>query len=327
MLSSDAHVGALDGGQGQQRHLVAAGAEHAPVVAAAEQAVGGFAHRHGAARCALRNAAGRQPTRRRRRIGRGAQHVDAGGWEKGVVEKNVQDSRRRIWIDAAKQRFGSFTELNAWLGQRCRALWDEIRHPEHEQFSVAEMLEHRDAACAFASCQLRHCTRHLGRQSPTDTGAATSSPALRFAALYDDGGPLLQPRWVHRRDAGRVRSEEALGACRRSLCTSSRSPVRRGSPPVGSCRASGRRHPLSARWPDVKAIEIHHVKVGYVKPEGRTAVVLDDVSDASFPCRQYAARARRGGAVRAARGQRFLGQGCGGMPDREIPGRVDALTL
>ena len=55
----------------------------------------------------------------------------ASGWEKGVVEKNVQDSRRRIWIDAAKQRFGSFTELNAWLGQRCRALWDEVRHPEH----------------------------------------------------------------------------------------------------------------------------------------------------------------------------------------------------
>jgi len=69
----------------------------------------------------------------------------ASGWEKGVVEKNVQDSRRRIWIDAAKQRFGSFSELNAWLGQRCRALWDEVRHPEHEQFSVAEMLEHERA--------------------------------------------------------------------------------------------------------------------------------------------------------------------------------------
>jgi hypothetical protein len=66
----------------------------------------------------------------------------ASGWEKGVVEKNVQDSRRRIWIDAAKVKFGSFTELNAWLGQRCRALWEEVRHPEHEQFSVAEMLEH-----------------------------------------------------------------------------------------------------------------------------------------------------------------------------------------
>ena len=41
----------------------------------------------------------------------------ASGWEKGVVEKNVQDSRRGIWIDAGKQRFGSFTELNAWLAR------------------------------------------------------------------------------------------------------------------------------------------------------------------------------------------------------------------
>src|SRR3990167_3826641 len=69
----------------------------------------------------------------------------ASGWEKGVVEKNVQDSRRRIWIDAAKQRFGSFAELNAWLGERCRSLWSEVRHPEHSQFSVAEMLEHERA--------------------------------------------------------------------------------------------------------------------------------------------------------------------------------------
>jgi len=66
----------------------------------------------------------------------------ASGWEKGVVEKNVQDSRRRIWIEAQSLRWGSFTELNAWLAQRCRALWAELRHPEHTQFSVAEMLEH-----------------------------------------------------------------------------------------------------------------------------------------------------------------------------------------
>jgi transposase len=42
------------------------------------------------------------------------------GWEKGVVEKNVQDSRRRIWQDAGKERFGSFAELNLWLLERCR---------------------------------------------------------------------------------------------------------------------------------------------------------------------------------------------------------------
>jgi hypothetical protein len=65
----------------------------------------------------------------------------ASGWEKGVVEKNVQDSRRRIWIEAQTRKWGSFEELNAWLGERCKALWNEIRHPEYPQFSVAEMLE------------------------------------------------------------------------------------------------------------------------------------------------------------------------------------------
>ena len=66
----------------------------------------------------------------------------ASGWEKGVVEKNVQDSRRRIWQEASRRRFGSFVELNAWLAERCRALWEDLRHPEHGQFSVAEILEH-----------------------------------------------------------------------------------------------------------------------------------------------------------------------------------------
>ena len=65
----------------------------------------------------------------------------ASGWEKGVVEKNVQDSRRRIWIEAGTRRFGSFIELNAWLGERCRSIWSDTEHPVHNQFTVAEMLE------------------------------------------------------------------------------------------------------------------------------------------------------------------------------------------
>ena len=66
----------------------------------------------------------------------------ASGWEKGIIEKNVQDSRRRIWIDAQTRQFASFAELNTWLAERCRSLWSQLRHPEHKQFCVAEMLEH-----------------------------------------------------------------------------------------------------------------------------------------------------------------------------------------
>jgi len=69
----------------------------------------------------------------------------ASGWEKGVVEKNVQDSRRRIWIEAQGRQFGSFEELNAWLGERCRTLWDQLRHPDFPAFSVADMLEQEQA--------------------------------------------------------------------------------------------------------------------------------------------------------------------------------------
>ena len=65
----------------------------------------------------------------------------ASGWEKGVVEKNVQDSRRRVWMDAKALRFSTFGELNAWLETRCRALWSEVPHPEYAGITVAEVLE------------------------------------------------------------------------------------------------------------------------------------------------------------------------------------------
>ena len=64
----------------------------------------------------------------------------ASGWEKGIVEKNVQDSRRRIWLEAQDERFSSFEALNAWLSQRCRALWHELVHPQYPGLSVAEVL-------------------------------------------------------------------------------------------------------------------------------------------------------------------------------------------
>ncbi len=52
----------------------------------------------------------------------------ASGWEKGQVEKNVQDARRRLW-----QPLPSFTDLdglNAWLEARCIEAWRQIPHGE-----------------------------------------------------------------------------------------------------------------------------------------------------------------------------------------------------
>jgi transposase len=91
----------------------------------------------------------------------------ASGWEKGVVEKNVQDSRRRIWLDAQSRRFGSFAELNAWLGERCRSLWSELRHAEHKEFSVAEMLELEQAEMMPMAAPFDGYVEKLARVSST----------------------------------------------------------------------------------------------------------------------------------------------------------------
>ncbi len=65
----------------------------------------------------------------------------ASGWEKGIIEKNVQDARRRVWIEAKTQCFSSFEELNTWLDLKCRALWTEIEHPHYAGITVADALE------------------------------------------------------------------------------------------------------------------------------------------------------------------------------------------
>ncbi len=63
------------------------------------------------------------------------------GWEKGVVENNVLDTHRRIWMNSKQQRFHSFDELNRWLEARCRVLWSEVPHPEHAGIAVADVPE------------------------------------------------------------------------------------------------------------------------------------------------------------------------------------------
>ncbi len=91
----------------------------------------------------------------------------ASGWEKGVVEKNVQDSRPRIWQEAAKERFGSFTELNLWLLARCRALWNELRHTEYGELTLAEMLEHEQPSLMPMVTPFDGYVETLGKVSST----------------------------------------------------------------------------------------------------------------------------------------------------------------
>ena len=58
----------------------------------------------------------------------------AAGWEKGQVEKAVQDARHGLWYDTPP--FKTLNELNQWLQERCQALWQESR-PSPTQGSLA----------------------------------------------------------------------------------------------------------------------------------------------------------------------------------------------
>ena len=53
----------------------------------------------------------------------------ASGWEKGQIEKNVQDARHRLWQPAPS--FPSLAALNDWLETRCRELWAQTPHASH----------------------------------------------------------------------------------------------------------------------------------------------------------------------------------------------------
>ncbi len=69
----------------------------------------------------------------------------ASGWEKGIIEKNVQDRRRQVWREAAERRWADLSSLNAWLAERCRACWEANAHPEWPTLSVADVLQEEQA--------------------------------------------------------------------------------------------------------------------------------------------------------------------------------------
>ena len=50
----------------------------------------------------------------------------AAGWEKGQVEKNVQESRPRLWQQMPE--FPDLAALNDWLEQHCQELWRDTAH-------------------------------------------------------------------------------------------------------------------------------------------------------------------------------------------------------
>jgi transposase len=89
----------------------------------------------------------------------------AAGWEKGQVEKNVRDARHRLLHDAPV--FASLDTLNAWLEQRCRALWTEVPHPEQRPRTIAEVHEDERAALMAMPPPFDGFVESTKRVSPT----------------------------------------------------------------------------------------------------------------------------------------------------------------
>ena len=59
----------------------------------------------------------------------------------GRVEKDVQDSRRRIWVEAGATALWQLCRAQRVAGRALPGPVAELRHPQHKAFSIAEMLE------------------------------------------------------------------------------------------------------------------------------------------------------------------------------------------
>ena len=88
----------------------------------------------------------------------------AAGWEKGQVEKNVQDSRHRLWQPMPE--FPDLAALNVWLEWRCMELWREIPHGALPG-SVADVWAEERATLMQLPPAFDGFVEHSKRVSPT----------------------------------------------------------------------------------------------------------------------------------------------------------------
>ena len=88
----------------------------------------------------------------------------ASGWEKGQVEKNVRDARHRLW--QVVPPFPSLPDLNAWLEERCMALWHEIEHGKLPG-TVADVWAQEKATLMPMPRPFDGFVEHTKRVSPT----------------------------------------------------------------------------------------------------------------------------------------------------------------
>ncbi|OYU33072.1 IS21 family transposase [Novosphingobium sp. PASSN1] len=88
----------------------------------------------------------------------------ASGWEKGQVEKNVQDARRRLWQPMPS--FPDLDALNAWLEAQCIAQWAQIEHGM-QPGTVADVRAAEEASLMPLGRPFDGFVEHTKRVSPT----------------------------------------------------------------------------------------------------------------------------------------------------------------
>ncbi|EJK80297.1 MULTISPECIES: IS21 family transposase [Rhizobium] len=88
----------------------------------------------------------------------------ASGWEKGQVEKNVQDARHRLWQPIP--RFPSLEALNEWLEHRCKEFWQQTSHGQMHG-TIMDVWAEEAQALMPTSRPFDGFVEHTKRVSPT----------------------------------------------------------------------------------------------------------------------------------------------------------------
>ena len=88
----------------------------------------------------------------------------AAGWEKGQIEKNIQDARHRLWLSIPS--FPTLAALNDWLEARCIALWRKTPHGTLPG-SIADVWEEERDSLMKPQRPFDGFIEHTKRVSPT----------------------------------------------------------------------------------------------------------------------------------------------------------------
>ena len=143
-----------------------------------------------------------------------------------------------------RQRFGSFVELNAWLGERCRALWRRSRTPSTRS-SAWPRCSNTSAAPDADARAVRRLRREAGARVQHLPGERGSATATRCRASWSD-------RWSARgciRTRVAVVADDARGCQPRAADPTAGRPATTGSTTSRWCSGSPVRCGTARRSP------------------------------------------------------------------------------